>query len=84
MAKWHESNSLKMKFVFLIAGNELYKWKSKHNKIAGKMLESYTEQRIVKLLWEQSDCGNGKPCTEGWFGGICYCDAIALIKEENK
>ena len=53
MSKWHDSKSLKMKFVFLIAGKELYKWKSKHTRIAARMMESYTQQRIIKLL---EDC----------------------------
>ena len=39
-----------MKLVFLIAGKELYKWKSKHTRIVARMMESYTEQRIIKLL----------------------------------
>lgn len=48
MSKWYDSKSLKMKFVFLIAGKELNAWKSRHVRIGGKMMESYTTNRIVK------------------------------------
>ena len=82
MSKWHDSKSLKMKFVFLIAGEELYKWKSKHTRIAVKMMESYTEQRIIKLLGEEIErirLMTDYPATNA----LANIRAV-LIKGENK
>ena len=54
MAKWHYSNSLKMKFVYLIAGKELANEQSRRNRIFKKMVWSY-----VGTLWDKEmacDC----------------------------
>lgn len=44
-----------MKLAFLIAGNELYAWRSKHNRIVARMMQGYTEARIIKLLEQNAE-----------------------------
>lgn len=44
-----------MKLAFLIAGDELYTWRSKHNRIVARMMQGYTEARIIRLLEQNAE-----------------------------
>lgn len=72
--------SWRMKLAFLIAGDELYAWNSRHNRIVSKMMQGYTEERIIKLLeglWQKAQ-GTDLPAV------AVLPQAIALIKGEQK
>jgi hypothetical protein len=87
VSKWatHDAKrNWRTNLAFLIAGKELYDWRSRHSRLVAKMAEGATEARIIKLLkshsheteQESRDCD----LCERYYGvGL----ALALIKGEQ-
>lgn len=70
--------------AFMIAGKDLYDWRSKHNRIIAKMSGSCAtaveNERIIKLLEDDCEC----EFHDGYPPMICYPHRlIALIKGDN-
>ena len=87
MKRFYRSDSAERNWrtniAFWIAGKELWAWKNKNTRIVARMMESYTEQRIIKLL---DDWRCGHPDCDGDKTEVCYPKhyLIARIKGENK
>ena len=59
MSVWRHNakRNWRTNLAFLIAGKDLYDWRSKHNRIVAAMSRSMTEARIIKLLKELDTFG---------------------------
>lgn len=73
--------SWRMKLALLIAGKELDAWNSKHNRIVSKMMQGYTEARIINSLEQHKQTTK----SVSGFLGVCSCgEAIDDYNEHLK